>query len=43
MTRIMEIYALARKASNILDAYLGRQAGEKVLQGRIQRGDMERI
>jgi len=43
MTRIMEIYALTRKASNILDAYLGRQAGEKVLQGRIQRGDMERI
>jgi adenylate cyclase len=39
----VEVFGLARKAANILDAYLGRQAGEKVLQGRIRRGDAERI
>ncbi|MGQ0655546.1 MAG: adenylate/guanylate cyclase domain-containing protein [Betaproteobacteria bacterium] len=42
-TRIAEITALTRKARNILDAYLGRQAGEKVLAGRIRRGDGEEI
>ena len=41
--RLVEVFGLARKAANILDAYLGRQAGEKVLQGRIRRGDAERI
>ncbi|MGH8692259.1 MAG: adenylate/guanylate cyclase domain-containing protein, partial [Burkholderiales bacterium] len=30
-------------ARNILDAYLGQQAGEKVLAGRIRRGDGEDI
>ncbi len=42
-TRLVEVYGLTRKAVNVLDAYLGRQAGEKVLQGRIRRGDTERI
>ena len=42
-TRLVEVLGLTRKAVNILDAYLGRQAGEKVLQGRIRRGDTERI
>jgi adenylate cyclase len=42
-TRIAEITALSRKARNILDAYLGRQAGEKVLAGHIKRGDGEKI
>jgi adenylate cyclase len=32
-----------RKARNILDAYLGASAGEKVLQGQIKRGDGEDI
>lgn len=40
-TRLAEIYASMRKAQNILDAYLGASAGEKVLAGRIKRGDSE--
>ena len=43
VTRIVEIFGLSRKAGNILEAYLGRHAGERVLQGRIQRGDTERL
>ena len=39
--RVAEILAWRRKAQNILDAYLGEQAGEKVLAGRIRRGDGE--
>lgn len=42
-TRVAEIYANMRKARNILDAYLGPYAGEKVLQGSIRRGDAEDI
>jgi adenylate cyclase len=42
-TRLAEIYANMRKAQNILDAYLGASAGEKVLAGRIKRGDSEDI
>jgi adenylate cyclase len=43
LTRLVEVFALERKAATILEAYLGRHAGEKVLQGRIRRGDTERI
>jgi adenylate cyclase len=43
LARLTEVYGLARKARNILDAYLGRQAGERVLAGRIRRGDGEDI
>jgi adenylate cyclase len=43
LTRVVEIFGLTGKASNILDAYLGRNAGAKVLQGHIQRGDAENI
>ena len=43
LTRIVEIFGLAGMAGNILDAYLGRHAGAKVLQGHIQRGDAEKI
>jgi adenylate cyclase len=42
-TRFAEVYANMRKAQNILDAYLGPAAGEKVLAGRIKRGDGEDI
>jgi adenylate cyclase len=42
-TRLAEVYANMRKAQNILDAYLGPAAGEKVLAGRIKRGDSEEI
>lgn len=41
--RLAEIVLLARKARNILNAYLGEQAGEKVLAGAIRRGDGEEI
>lgn len=43
VTRMIEILGMRRKSANILDAYLGREAGTKVLQGRIRRGDAERI
>jgi adenylate cyclase len=39
--RIAEIMGLRRKAQTILEAYLGRHAGEKVLAGQIRRGDGE--
>ena len=42
-SRVAEIYAWQRTAHNILDAYLGEQTGEKVLAGRIRRGDGEDI
>ena len=42
-SRVAEIYGLRRLARNLLDAYLGRQAGEKVLAGNIRRGDGEEI
>ena len=42
-TRMVEIFGNMQKARNILDAYLGPSAGEKVLAGRIKRGDGEDI
>jgi adenylate cyclase len=43
LARLAEIYALRRTATNLLDTYVGRHAGERILQGRIRRGDIERI
>jgi adenylate cyclase len=43
LARLAEIYALRRTAANLLDTYVGRHAGEHILQGRIRRGDSERI
>jgi adenylate cyclase len=43
LARLTEIYALRRTASNLLDAYVGRQAGERILAGQIRRGDTEAI
>jgi adenylate cyclase len=42
-TRMVEIYGNMQKARNILDAYLGPSAGEKVLAGQIKRGDSQDI
>jgi adenylate cyclase len=42
-TRMVEIYGTMQKARNILDAYLGSSAGEKVLAGQIKRGDSQDI
>src|SRR6185436_6247870 len=38
-TRMVEIFGNMQKARNILAAYLGPSAGEKVLAGQIRRGD----
>ena len=43
LTRVAEIRALRRTATNLLDAYLGHQAGERILGGQIRRGDTEAI
>lgn len=43
LARIAEVYAHLRKAHNILNAYLGQHAGEKVLAGQIRRGDGDEI
>ena len=37
------MFALRRTASNLLNTYVGRNAGERILHGRIRRGDTERI
>jgi adenylate cyclase len=43
LARLVEIYALRRTATTLLNTYVGRDAGERILQGRIRRGDIERI
>ena len=43
LSRIAEILALARTATNLLDTYVGRGAGARILAGKIQRGDVETI
>jgi adenylate cyclase len=42
-TRMVEIFGNMQKARNILAAYLGSSAGEKVLAGQIRRGDGQDI
>jgi adenylate cyclase len=41
--RLAEIYALRRVAQTLLSTYVGRNSGERILEGRIRRGDVERI
>jgi adenylate cyclase len=43
LARVAEIRALRRMASILLDTYVGHDAGERVLGGRIRRGDIEEI
>jgi adenylate cyclase len=43
LTRVAEIRALRRTAANLLDTYVGHQAGERIWAGRIQRGHTEAI
>ena len=43
LSRLAEIYALKRTAVNLLSTYVGRGAGERIMQGAIRRGDSERI
>jgi len=37
-TRIVEIHSLRDTATNLLDAYVGRAAGQRILAGEIRRG-----
>jgi adenylate cyclase len=43
LSRVGEIFALTRTATNLLNTYVGRDAGERILAGRIQRGDIETL
>jgi adenylate cyclase len=43
LARIAEIYALRRTATNILSTYVGTTSGERVMAGRIFKGDVETI
>ncbi len=43
LARVAETRALMRTAANLLDTYVGRNAGERILRGQIQRGDAESI
>src|ERR1700720_4197253 len=43
LARVAEIRALRRTASIVLDTYVGHDAGERILAGRIRRGDIEEI
>lgn len=43
LARIAEVLALRRTATNLLSTYVGRDAGERVLTGRIVRGDVEML
>lgn len=39
LARVAEIWALRRIATNLLDTYVGRQSGTRILAGGIRRGD----
>jgi adenylate cyclase len=43
LARVAETLALMRTAVNLLDTYVGRNAGERILSGKIQLGDTESI
>jgi adenylate cyclase len=43
LTRVAEIRALRRNATNLLNTYVGHQAGERILAGKIRRGYVEAI
>lgn len=43
LTLVLEVQSIRRMATALLDTYLGRQAGKRVLQGEILRGSGETI
>jgi adenylate cyclase len=43
LSRIAEIFALSRTAVNLLNTYVGHNAGERILSGQIQRGETTTI
>lgn len=42
-TRIVETHSLRDTAANLLDAYVGRAAGRRILAGEVKRGDGQTI
>ncbi len=42
-TRIVETHSLRDTATNLLDAYVGRAAGERILAGEVKRGEGQTI
>lgn len=43
LARVAEVYALRRTATNLLNTYVGGNAGARILAGRIRRGHTESI
>ncbi len=43
LTRLAEIFALRRTAANLLNTYVGHNSGERILAGRIFKGDIETL
>ncbi len=43
LARVAEIWAQRRVTTNLLDTYVGRQAGARILAGQIRRGHTESI
>jgi len=43
LARIAEIHALRRTAGNLLDTYVGHRTGQRILEGKIRRGDVQTI
>jgi len=43
LARVTEIRSIRRLTGNLLDTYVGHHAGERILAGRIRRGDTEAI
>jgi adenylate cyclase len=43
LARIAEILAQRRTASTLLSTYVGRNSGDRILAGRIQKGDFETL
>lgn len=43
LARVAEIFALARTAANLLNTYVGHNAGEQILAGKIHRGDTDTL
>jgi adenylate cyclase len=43
LARVAEVRGLRRVAINLLDTYVGGQAGARILAGNIRRGDIEKI
>ena len=43
LSRLVEVHAMRQNATNLLETYLGRHSGKRVMDGLVRRGDGERI